>query len=437
MLLFNLNNSLRIFILAVLGAVIAAAINWAIYRWAYFRKRSISPWLKPDEKAKPRKSTDYVPVLGWFGVRRDADVHGKGFWIRPLLIELVWIICLPLFYNWHVDGGLSGGGVVGAANAATIEIWFFVQTILLALLTVATFIDFDEKTIPDGVTVTGLIIALLVAAFAPMSRLPVLVKGANSFLHFNSPLELTAWHQESTGLMLALSIFTIWYLALLPKTINFRLGFFKGIKIMIGSVVRPRRKPKIDIRSTPRKPLLLTKILTAIWLVGTIAVFVAWQTLPAVNKTSLFSAFMGMAAGGGLVWTVRIIASSVLNQEAMGFGDVTLMFMIGAFLGWQPSLLVFGLAPLSMLLIALAYFIATRDNQMAFGPYLCLSTLILILFWHPIWSAVELSFFGIGAKPLLIIGVGALVLMAVMLFGIQWVKFKLLPEVYDEKPNQS
>ena len=74
----------------------------------------------------------------------------------------------------------------------------------------------------------------------------------------------------------------------------------------------------------------------------------------------LLTALVGMAAGGGLVWLVRIIGTAALGREAMGFGDVTLMAMIGAFLGWQACLLVFFLAPLAGLVLGLVQLILRR-----------------------------------------------------------------------------
>ena len=43
--------------------------------------------------------------------------------------------------------------------------------------------------------------------------------------------------------------------------------------------------------------------------------------------------------GGLIVWGGRIVATHALKMEAMGFGDVTLVAMIGAYLGWQPCLM--------------------------------------------------------------------------------------------------
>ena len=65
----------------------------------------------------------------------------------------------------------------------------------------------------------------------------------------------------------------------------------------------------------------------------------------------------------------------------MGFGDVTLMAMIGAFLGWQPCLIIFFLAPFAGLVIGVLRLILFRDREIPYGPFLCLATLVVIVAW--------------------------------------------------------
>ena len=101
---------------------------------------------------------------------------------------------------------------------------------------------------------------------------------------------------------------------------------------------------------------------------------------------ALLSALVGMAASGGLVWAVRVIGTAVLHREAMGFGDVTLMAMIGAFLGWQPCLIIFFLAPFAGLVIGVLRLILFRDREIPYGPFLCLATLVVIVGWAAVWN---------------------------------------------------
>jgi len=134
----------------------------------------------------------------------------------------------------------------------------------------------------------------------------------------------------------------------------------------------------------------------------------------------------GFIVGGGIVWAVRIIGGLVLRREAMGFGDVILMAMIGAFIGWQPVTIVFFLAPL-MALIVLALISVMRflsllklPPELPYGPYLSLATLVVLFGWKWIWPSVE-RFFYLG--PLLIILAALmLVVLTVTLLLLQGLK---------------
>lgn len=129
---------------------------------------------------------------------------------------------------------------------------------------------------------------------------------------------------------------------------------------------------------------------------------------------------LGWAVGGGLVWSVRIVAGLAFRREAMGFGDVTLLAMIGAFLGWQAAILTFFLAPFFglahalgktvRLVIRFATGLKIRgvDRELPFGPYLSLAALSLMLAWPWLWKAwadtffanlTELALFLLGFEP--------------------------------------
>jgi len=128
----------------------------------------------------------------------------------------------------------------------------------------------------------------------------------------------------------------------------------------------------------------------------------------------------GLIVGGGMVWGVRLMGYWVLRQEAMGFGDVILMGMIGSFLGWQPTVLVFFLAPLCALVVLAGSWIFRRQREIPYGPYLSLAALLVILGWKRIWPAAE-RVFELG--PLLpiagVLTAGAFVLCLQLIQGVK------------------
>ena len=91
---------------------------------------------------------------------------------------------------------------------------------------------------------------------------------------------------------------------------------------------------------------------------------------------------------------MRLIGTAALRREAMGFGDVTLMMMVGTFLGWQACLITFFLAPFAGLLVGLGQFILRRDDEIPYVPYLCLAAATVVVAWAPIWSLGSRSFRG-------------------------------------------
>lgn len=182
-------------------------------------------------------------------------------------------------------------------------------------------------------------------------------------------------------------------------------------------------------------------VLTALW-----SAFIApeqplpwWTevTVPAWCKQwqmlhGLAVSVAGLVIGGGVVWFVRIAGQWVFRREAMGFGDVILMAMIGSFLGWQPTIVVFFLAPLCALLTLAVTWIFSRQREIPFGPYLSLGALLVLFGWQPLFRATE-RIFGLGPfLPVLAVAMG--VMLIVVLWLVQGLKWLLGIPLYELEP---
>lgn len=148
----------------------------------------------------------------------------------------------------------------------------------------------------------------------------------------------------------------------------------------------------------------------------------AWiEQMPHLHGAAVSLA--GFLIGGGLVWTVRLLGFWILRREAMGFGDVILMAMIGTFIGWQPTIIAFVLAPVMALSAVAVGWIFFRDRYIPYGPYLSLGTLVTILAWQPLWIRSR-HIFELGV--LLVPIAGIMLLLFVGTLGLLQVLKRLL-----------
>jgi hypothetical protein len=212
-----------------------------------------------------------------------------------------------------------------------------------------------------------------------------------------------------------------WGFAIVPKITTARYGLAKGVQVMVASMIRPGRKSRKPDTPRKRKPFASTLVIAVSMVIGLVGIFLCWRS-GAVHWASLNNAIWGMTGGLFVVWGVRIVARFALQREAMGFGDVTLLAMIGAFLGWQAALLTFVLAPFAGLLLSIAQFISTRKSDLAFGPYLSLSAIIVILGWPIIWTSYARNTIFIHGSALPIVLLIGLAAMGALLFVWQKIK---------------
>lgn len=99
---------------------------------------------------------------------------------------------------------------------------------------------------------------------------------------------------------------------------------------------------------------------------------------------SLGGAVLGALVGGGFLWLVGWLWERARGVEAMGLGDVKMMFMVGAFLGWPLTLLTIFVGVLTGSIAGVAAMArrGERDMQMLlpFGIFLGLGSLVSLLF---------------------------------------------------------
>lgn len=161
------------------------------------------------------------------------------------------------------------------------------------------------------------------------------------------------------------------------------------------------------------------------WLTSSVPEWI--QRFPHLH--GLAASLAGMVIGGGVVWIVRRLGRFALQREVMGSGDVFQMAMIGSFIGWQPVIIAFFFAPILALLASIVTRTYATGREIAYGPYLGLGTLLVLLGWHWIWPFAE-WYFSLG-PVLILIATGMVVAVVPLLALWQQIMARISPVVVD------
>jgi leader peptidase (prepilin peptidase)/N-methyltransferase len=279
------------------------------------------------------------------------------------------------WWEIHSLGQLPYG--VGQADAGTICLRLVGHLILFTLLTAAAWVDLRYRVIPDAITVPGVLAGLAWNTVLPATLLPVGRSVERSFAPpvlepavlgafgplggANQPLWLTG----VAGLAAMLLLFVVWWWFGLPPAVT--------------------DAPAGQADPWPRW------LNPGIAAVGGAGIVAAWFC-GGDNWAGLVTALMGLAVAAGMIWAVRAGASRALGREALGFGDVTLLAMAGAWLGWQACLLACVLAVFIGLAHGLAQFVRHAESELPFGPSLCLGLAAVVIGWRPAWAAAAPQF---------------------------------------------
>lgn len=399
---------LRLGGLMLLGVLVGRVVNWAVLQLR------LSAW--PIEGAVLTETRHgpwrCLPIVGWIGARVELP-DGSRQWLRPLMVELLCGLGFAGLYWWEIGRVALLTDVPPPATAmadsvrAALQPMFAAHLLLGFLMLVASLIDLDERIIPDCLTLPGTLAGLLLAAWTESVMLPTEIVGGVVPtvvpLHIASP---RAWPASLGGfphagaLAIGLACYLGWCFALLPRRWYGRRGWLYAGRHLVARVLREPVSKRIAVMAT-----IGAVVITALWFRNG----ASWR--------GLLTALVGMAAGGGLVWSVRLIGAAALRREAMGFGDVTLMAMIGTLVGWQNGLIIFFAAPLLGLVLGLLQWVLRRESEIPYGPFLCLATVVVILDWRQVWLSASPYFAIEWLIPTVVMM--CLALMAVLLVAMR------------------
>jgi leader peptidase (prepilin peptidase) / N-methyltransferase len=158
---------------------------------------------------------------------------------------------------------------------------------------------------------------------------------------------------------------------------------------------------------TPIGPLLAARLLLVVILVVLFGIDLHHQILPnvitlpgivigllfsLVGPPGWLSSLIGILLGGGILYGIAAAYYLVRREEGLGMGDVKMLAMIGAFLGWKAVLVTLILSSFAGALVGVGIIAFTKGTMrlaLPFGTFLSLGAVAAMLVGEPLvnWYA--------------------------------------------------
>ncbi len=369
MLRYQLLNTILHALVFFLGAGIGSFLNVVIYRLP--RNISVN---NPRRSFCPtcQKQIPWwqnIPVFSWLALRGKCSACGTGISPRYILVEVLVGI---LFYVTFLTFG-GPWELTREWGPMVLALWFF-----LALLVAGTFIDIEHFILPHEITVGGMVAGWLFAFWAP-GIVGEETHGRGMMLSFASS-------------MLGLGL--LWMIVELGKLA------FGRVKHEFAtpenwSVTQPNDDeppvltlqdeayPWADLFSRKTDRIILTcdevKANERVW--NNVKCEIRMETLTVrgggENKKDEVLQLESVTLLEGTTTEV------IIPREAMGFGDVLFIAMIGSFCGWKGVLFTILAASIIGTLFALIPRLLGKSEWSAkipFGPYLAGGAVIWVFY---------------------------------------------------------
>ena len=364
-------SSIWIGVAALLGAMVGSFLNVCIYRLP----RDLSVW-KPSRSFCPscKKLIPWwrnIPLVSWVVLRARCPDCGGAIAARYFLVEVL----TSVLFAWiaaRFGLGLDAGAFLLFGAYAT----------LVALLVVATFVDFEHFIIPDEVSLGGVAAGVIWSSLVPQMHsessfgggaLASLLGGFVGYgilwtvvelgrlvfgrrrLRFEKPVAVT-WKRSGSEASINVD----------GEAINWSEFFFRGTESL-----------RMEVEKGDCDGAVLERGVWS-WSLNSLHAGKSSFDLNCVSRIS------------------ATVTEMVIPREVMGFGDVKLLAAIGAFLGWRAVLFaLFAGATVGSVVGLLGALAGRREwsARIPFGPYLALGAMLWLaagpqcLSWY--WTVLE------------------------------------------------
>jgi leader peptidase (prepilin peptidase)/N-methyltransferase len=335
----------------ILGAILGSFLNVCIYRMP-LEKSIIWPGSRCGHCLQAIRWYDNIPLLSYWLLRGRCRICGTRFSARYFWIELLTALGLVGLYYLEVIRNVHYLPTDDARFETGRLAIFGYHAVLLCLLIVATFCDFDGQTIPLSLTITGTAIGLLGTVVFPWPWPFTATEAA----HDLAVGQIMPWHfNRQSGLKPGLYPWPVWWPlpAWLQPGGNWQTGLATGLAGM---------------------------------LVGTLMLR-AVRFLFGFGRGAEYMEPERPAEGDGPRWVGSRVLSwfGRVGGKALGLGDADLMMMAGSFLGWQMIVVAFFVGVFPGLFLGIVQLVVRGNQPFPFGPALALGVVITWLSWH--WLA--------------------------------------------------
>ena len=361
----------------ILGASIGSFLNVCIYRMPLGMsvnkpRRSFCPHCKYQIPWHAN-----LPLVTWIVQRGKCGNCGAPIAARYVLVELLTGV---LFLGAWQRIMHSATGQLPGAWVLALPLFTFI-----ALLVVATFIDFEHYIIPDEITLGGAVTGVIFSAVLPVLQ----DKIGDAGIGDNFLAALPILHDRTShvwGLLMSLlgaaaGFCLLWLVSVLGKlAFGKKTLEWKNPRAFTWKLDGERAKLTVGADEMWWDELFSTE---KDWMVMDCArieldgkVFENIEVRSQYERLEIEGTQHDLNAVKEFTGTVRKIA---FRRDAMGFGDVKFMACIGAFLGWKAILFtVMAASVIGALVGGLSIALRHREwsAKIPFGPYLSLGALL-------------------------------------------------------------